>query len=199
MKKVVVSLVSATALATITAGMAAMTHSTVASSSNSSGFYVGGNLGYGHYNEKRVAKKYRGGFAFGADLGYQFNPYFALEGGYLNYGNQQIVLGTDRRDADLYALDFLAKGIYPINNQFDIFAKAGIARLDGFLSDATPAFLVSKTDKIVAMLGLGAAYNINNQLAVNIQALYTTAAKNSFRQTTAVLTGITYKFNAFNA
>ena len=53
MKKVVVSLVSAAALATITAGMAAATNSTVASSSDA-GFYVSGNLGYGHYNDKKA-------------------------------------------------------------------------------------------------------------------------------------------------
>ena len=191
MKKVVVSLVSAAALAMISAGMAGGTESTVASSSNA-GFYVGGNLGYGHYNDKQVAKSDRNGFAYGVDLGYQFNPYFALEGGYLKFGNQKVKSGSSTVDADLYALDLLAKGIYPVTDQFDVFGKAGIARLDGKVSSSTSA---TKKDKVVPMLGVGVDYNVNEQVAVDVEGLYTMGAKNSFRQTATVLAGISYKFN----
>ena len=87
----------------------------------------------------------------------------------------------------------MAKGIYPVNAQFDVFAKAGFARLDGKLSNSVAA--TKESSKVVPMLGLGAAYNVNEQVAVNVQALYTMGAKNSFHQTTAVLAGVSYKFN----
>ena len=56
MNKVVVGLVSAAALATITTGMAASTNSTVASqdffNNDAAGFYVGGGLGFSHLHNK---------------------------------------------------------------------------------------------------------------------------------------------------
>lgn len=196
MKKVVVSLVSAAALATITAGMAAATPSTVASqdffNNDAAGVYVSGNLGYGHYNDKNVVAKDRRGFTWNANLGYQFNQYLAVEGGYIHFNGIKVQQAGSATNANLYGLDLVVKGILPINDQFNVFAKVGAMRLDGKLSSTTAQ---SAKSKIVPVFGVGAAYNINKQVAVDVQGLYTTAAKNSFRQTATVLAGVSYKFS----
>lgn len=203
MKKVVVSLVSAAALATITAGMAATTKSTVATSSDNffnnsaSGVYVSGNLGYGFYNEKKgnyVNKKDRHSLAWNVNVGYQLNPYFAVEAGYIDFANIKVSQNGNAVKAKLSGVDLLAKGIMPINDQFGVFAKAGMVRLDGKLYNA------SATEKakhhVVPALGLGVSYNLNKQVALNVQDLYTMAVKNSFRQTNTVMAGVSYKFSA---
>ncbi len=208
MKKVVVSLVSAAALATITAGMAAPTKSTVASSDNQSffagkdaGVYVSGNIGYGYVNNKNILpRKNRHGFAYSADLGYQFNPYLALELGYLHV-NSFKVANTHFSTA---AIDLVAKGIYPINEQFNVFGKAGVARMEDDSSTTSNNVTVKTTyHKYVPVIGAGVSYNVNDNVSVSLQDVYTfesgkfTVAGASTRMaaTNSVLVGATYKFS----
>ena len=204
MKKVVVSFVSAAALATITVGMAAGTNSMAASdqfSSNPAGIYVDGNLGYGKFNAKNSgmpAKDLRG-FAWSGDLGYQVNQYAAVEVGYTRFHDMNGTSYGKPGKATLYGIDLMAKGIMPINEQFNVFAKAGAMNL--YLK-ASPSGMPSvKRTRVVPAFGLGTAYNVTQNVALTLQGVTTLAMKGpntgsyTMPATYAAYAGMSYKFN----
>ena len=68
--------------------------------------------------------------AFKLLLGYQFNPYFAVEGGYVNLGqlsyNGNFADGTGNGTLKNDGAVIDALGIYPLSNGFSVFAKGGL-------------------------------------------------------------------------
>ncbi|OGT33968.1 MAG: hypothetical protein A3C44_07915 [Gammaproteobacteria bacterium RIFCSPHIGHO2_02_FULL_39_13] len=216
MKKLVVSIVSAAALAT--SGMAAAGGSTVAydhhsdSNSNPAGIYVAGDLGYGTVNA--VNSDYpvqptsikTGGFAWDANAGYQFNRYLAIEAGYISFGQAKANYGTTGTlTSALAGFDADVKGILPISNQFDLFAKAGAVDMHESLS-GEPQANKANGSAWTPMFGLGTSYNVNHNVALNLQDIY--ALKTSYSKTingvsgtvhvpagNAVLAGVSYKFS----
>lgn len=204
MKKVVVSFVSAAALATITVGMAAGTNSMAASdqfSSNPAGIYIDGNLGYGKFNAKNSgipAKELRG-FTWSGDVGYQVNQYAAIEAGYTRFHD---IKGTSYGvpgKATLYGIDLMAKGIMPINEQFNVFAKAGAMNL--YLKSSPSGMPSVKRTRVVPAFGLGTAYNVTQNVALTLQGVTTLAMKGpnsgsyTMPATYAAYAGMSYKFN----
>lgn len=126
------------------------------------GVYVTGQLGYAnthmdhktnitdidnstpfhfHPNNENDTNLSNNGLAGRIALGYQFNPTFALEVGYLRLGQTKID-GLIAHDSDPYnhdaarlklqqnAVDFLAKGIVPICDKFNLYGKAGLAYIN---------------------------------------------------------------------
>lgn len=82
-------------------------------------------------------------------VGFQFNPYFAAEVGYYHFTPINVTTELDisinilkqykinvplnlTANAKLrtYALDFMAKGIYPVTDKFSIYGKLGLAYLN---------------------------------------------------------------------
>lgn len=204
MKKVVVGFVSAAALATITVGMAAGTDSMAASnqfSSNPANVYIDGNLGYGKFDAKNTglpAKDLRG-FTWGADLGYQFNQYAAIEAGYTQFHELKGVANGTSGNATLKGVDLMAKGIMPINDQFNVFAKAGA--MDLFLKTNPSGRPSVKYSRVAPAFGLGTAYNVTQNVALTLQGITTLAMKGphagtfTMPATYAAYAGLSYKFN----
>lgn len=236
MKKVVVNLVSAAAL---TLGMAAATNGMAATSqnfsnhtsSNGAGIFVSGNLGYSNTDFNKsdfnlggvgnglpvtLTKKH---FAWNANLGYQFNKYFAIEGGYTSVPGATATYtaaansyaGTDTIST-MNGLGLDVKGILPVSKKFDVFAKAGAMRLSGKVTEVAtivPATRVTNFDAWTPMFGIGTDYNISKNIAVNVQDIYLLQANyngynNAYNTTThlqhipatnMVLAGVSYKFN----
>ena len=102
-------------------------------------FYGGFGLGRTENNAGTVDKKDEGWKLFG---GYQVNRNFAVEGGYADLGQAAIpgaVLDTSAWFAH-------AVGILPINEQFGLFGKLGLAMVEtdttgiGTLDSTSPAF-----------------------------------------------------------
>lgn len=192
MKKVVVGLVSAAALATITAGMAAGTNSTVASqdffNNSAAGIYVGGGLGFSHTNAGTLLSNDKNNFAFGFDAGYQVNQYLAAEFGYIN---------VDRKSHEsAYILDLVAKGILPVTDQISLFGKAGLARV---AVSETQSGTTLTGSRYTGILGAGVSYNINNSLSVDAQVLHafkTSSDGLNWPGITTTLVGLSYKFSA---
>ena len=203
MKKLVVSVVGAVALTT--AGMAAANHSMAASdqsfSSNSArGVYVGGNVGYGKFDQKNSglpAKDLRG-FTWNADLGYQFNKYAALEAGYTQFHTIKVNTPAGKVNNTLYGVSLLAKGILPVSEQFDLFAKAGAMDL---YAKSTTGSTISRRARIVPAFGLGTSYHVTKNVSFDVQGITTLAMKgphaSSFTMpaTYAGYAGVSYKFN----
>ena len=203
MKKVVVGFVSATALATISlamaGGMTSMAASDQSSMSNVSGVYIGGNAGYGKVNFINPAvnasnpplTKNLSGFAWSGDLGYQFNQYFAVESGYTSFHSFNVPQGTIRT----YGIDLLAKGILPINEQFNVFAKAGAMNL--YTKQINTATTLANHSRIVPEFGVGTSYNVNSNVALTLEGLTTLkmTGSNAMPATYVGLAGMSYKFN----
>lgn len=206
MKKVVLGFVSAAALASVSlamaGGMTSMAASDQSSVNNASGVFISGNLGYAKQNAKVVspltAKDLRG-FAWNANAGYQFNQYLALEAGYTRFSDVKAAVGSNKFDAKLYGVDVLAKAIYPINDQFNVFAKAGA--MDMFQKTSADGVTTVNRSRIVPEFGVGTSYNVTSNVALTLQGITTLAMKGpkngsgTMPATYTGLAGVSYKFN----
>ncbi|MDH2915985.1 MAG: outer membrane beta-barrel protein [Gallionella sp.] len=119
------------------------------------------------------------GFRFG--LGYQVNPNFAIEGGYLNVSEATKI--TDSASVPGYTISAKAKGtalqvsgigIYPVNDTFSVFAKAGLANVkvdvSGGVTPPIPGASLSDsgTNNNLAW-GLGVQFDFSQKLALRAQ------------------------------
>ena len=205
MKKVIVSLVSAAALATV--GMAAASNSMAASDqsfssspSTSSGVYVNANLGYGKVNTQKPAGKNVGNTAFSwnGNLGYQFARYFAIETGYTMFPNVTSSFPGFNSKEKTYGIDLLAKGILPINSQFDVFAKAGAMYIhSNFTTSSAPS---TSGHTYVPEFAAGTDYYVTKNVDVSLEGVATLGVKSgthtmSMPQTYAAYAGLGYKFS----
>ena len=91
-------------------------------STNDSGLYVGGNYGYlkvdgdGDDNDFDDNNDVWQGL-----VGYRFNEFFAIEGGYTDFGSY----GSSYANAETDGYSAAVKGILPLTDQIEFFAKAG--------------------------------------------------------------------------
>lgn len=83
------------------------------------GFYIDSNIGYVFAEESLFGTSTQDGIGFNANFGYQFNHYVAAEIGYIYLNN------LEGNGIHWGILDL--KGILPVGNSFDFFAKAGLA------------------------------------------------------------------------
>lgn len=224
MKKLVAGFVGVAALGAFSLAMAGgitsgMVSDNGFSDSNESSFFVSGNLGedkvdahhsdFNTINPNFPGHRWLTGFAWNVNLGYQFNRYFALETGYTHFhsAEEQIAntVSLNTLDTHLSGIDLVAKGILPLNDQLNLFAKAGGMILFNrqvlhITPQLPPTILPSTTTThathIVPEFGLGAAYNITHHVALTIQGITTLGKANSTKPATyAGYAGVSYKFN----
>ncbi|OGT35683.1 MAG: hypothetical protein A3F11_07190 [Gammaproteobacteria bacterium RIFCSPHIGHO2_12_FULL_37_14] len=221
MKKVIVGFVGATALAAFSVAMAGeMTNIPASdqpsSNNNDAGFFISGNLGYDKFDFAKPTTApisqdsiTNTGFAWNGNVGYQFNSYFALESGYTQFadvlanspipGISSGMLAVENKDN--YGIDLLAKGILPINQKFNVFAKAGVMRLHTTqVTSRLGVFPDSSTTlasvRYVPEFGVGASYNLTHNVALTLQGITTLKSNNNIPATYAGYAGLSYKFNA---
>ena len=165
---------------------AALAFSSVASAQ----FYVGGNLGQSKtkfdssdfytdpddaseilsFDKTKTAWKLFGG--------YNFNQYFAVEGGYADMGKPSTKAtwdgGSGKSTTKQTSWFVVGKGTLPINEQFNVFAKLGVTmNRSKFSINAndggdTGSYSDSKT-RTGALYGVGAEYNINKQVGIRLE------------------------------
>lgn len=162
--------------------------------SSDAGFVVG--IQGGWANTHQVVDGMSGdddGFAARGYVGYDFNKYLGLEAGYTYLPKTTYDLGGG--DIKNYAVDLLGKISYPVNNAFSIFAKAGA----GYLNQKHENALGGSTtnDKVVPAFGVGAAYQIMPNLAIDASWLRYSGNYDSTDGVTNVdfaSVGLSYKF-----
>ena len=119
-------------------------------------------------------------FAFKVFGGYDFNPYFALEGGYADLGKLQVDLFNRAQDMNLHgelkksAWFLAAKGSYPIHEQWKLFAKLGVsskhAKISTHASDANGSASTDVRDRRSDVLwGLGAEFMPVKNIGVRLE------------------------------
>ncbi|HEV8690506.1 MAG TPA: outer membrane beta-barrel protein [Ideonella sp.] len=124
------------------------------------GPYIGGNISQPEYRAGVNGTIMPGGEDIGYKLygGYQFSPYFALEGGYLDLGKEDNATGNVHGRGGF--ID--AVGIFPLTPTWSLLGSAGLAQARFKTStgnDSSPAY----------KLGVGVQYDVTKQVAVRLQ------------------------------
>jgi hypothetical protein len=119
------------------------------------------------------------GRGWNLNIGYKFMPYFAGEGGYTSYAKAKIKSNTTSVAQDVHKSYYLAgKGILPISDSgFELFAKLGIARINGHVTITNPTYASAKGLSINAgthyatgaYFGVGGDYSFMPSLSLNFQ------------------------------
>ena len=173
-------------------------------------FYVFGDVGQGkteidgsdNYTFSKTATTY----SLGA--GYNVNRFFAVELAYRDLGETK-----DRGDAvddfgdsfnfvdkyDVTALQASVVGKLPISDEFNLYGRVGVAKLNvdyksaAYYSDGNnPAPSKDSYSKTKALAGVGASYDITPQFA--IRAEYNQYAKWDDTKLSSLTVGATYSF-----
>lgn len=175
-KKILTTTVlSVSALGVMAANAADVDNAAQLGTSSKSGVYVTGQLGYANThmgnktdftqigngiipNNAKDTNLVNNGLAGRLAIGYQFNQNFAVETGYLQLGQKNVsgAIGNNPIKLQLRqnVIDLVGKGIYPVYDKFNVYAKAGIA------------YVNSPIDAKETTNGIPVTANLNN--AVNI-------------------------------
>jgi outer membrane immunogenic protein len=148
LKKIILGVASVSAMTLAMSAVAGGLDNDPQNQAKNSGFYVTGQAGYNWTDtnspfkntvaDKDLAKisNTKNGFVGRIGAGYQFNQYFAVDGGffYLNPLKYKVAALEDGKEVyswtiiqKSYAFDVRAKAMYPINSQFFAYGFGGLA------------------------------------------------------------------------
>jgi len=172
--------------------LGASTLGMMAANASPNGVYVTGQLGYAntHMKNKIVLSGAEGsGFSIPNNtsggrlaLGYQFNPYLAVEMGYMRLLKQKGTLKLAPTSAwaagsetlAQNAFDVAAKGIIPISDKLNIYGKIGVAYLTSTITSDFNSIQNNQNDyfgiakhKFAPEAAVGVSYNITHNVALD--------------------------------
>ncbi|MCM2567223.1 MULTISPECIES: outer membrane beta-barrel protein [Janthinobacterium] len=130
------------------------------------GFYAGANVGRSELKlsgDTPSVKKSNTGYK--AYAGYDLTQNFGAEAGYVDFGKLTTTFDGDKLDVKSHAFYVAATGTLPLNEQFSLFAKAGVSQ------NRTKVSVVGEnvndsTNKTSAIFGIGAAYHFDKKLSL---------------------------------
>jgi OOP family OmpA-OmpF porin len=131
------------------------------------GAYIGANVGRSELklsiDQEGTNKKSNTGYK--AYAGYDFTQNFGAEAGYVDFGKVNRTIDGTTLEAKSHAFYAAATGTLPLNEQFSLFAKAGVSqnRTKISISDASGSESKNKTS---AIFGIGAAYHFDKKLSL---------------------------------
>ncbi|WP_159084698.1 outer membrane protein [Dongshaea marina] len=153
-----------------------------------SGAYIGGSLGYGSidtppmnissYTFSNYFEDDKGGTAWGIHTGYLFGEsafQYGAELGYSQYGKSKYTASTPVSSLNYkytgYSFDLLAVTKYNFQSNFNLFAKAGVARATQELKVAQTANSDQKNTKheILPKIAFGIGFNLTESWELNIE------------------------------
>lgn len=156
-----------------------------------------------------------GGFGGNALIGYQFNSYYSVEGGYTYLPSNKYTISAGGADVALHenthAWDILGKANLPLDQissslkGFNAFVKGGAAYEHASLSLSGTGFSTSTLtshNAWVPVAGFGASYDINSNVAADVAYTHffghkTTASSTHLEAPSAdmVTLGVSYLFS----
>ncbi len=126
------------------------------------GGYASASIGQADYDVPDV--EFEKSTSFKLTGGYQINENFALEGSFINFGSAE-----DKEfglvEIEGTGINMAAVGILPINDQFDLFAKAGMLFWD-VEARADIINFYAEDDGSDLSVGVGAAFNASKQVSI---------------------------------
>ena len=123
-------------------------------------WYGGLDLGGSHLSGLDLGSLDRNDTAFGFDLGYRVNRNFALEGAYTNLGKFHYSASAIDGDYRATALSLAAVGIMPLQANWSLYGKAGLAHSEAKIN--APADASDSGNGV--LLGAGVMYDINRNV-----------------------------------
>lgn len=128
------------------------------------GAYAGLNLGIGKPDINTPNGEDKQSSAVGGIvLGYKFNPYLAVEGQYTGIGKvTDNVSGSAKGDAASLAV----LGILPLNENFSLYGKLGVAATKTTVSSSLSP--MNDATRTGVTYGLGAKYNLNKSIGLRV-------------------------------
>lgn len=105
-----------------------------------------------------------GAGAISINAGYNFNKYFALEGGITSYSGGLFSVGTSAR-----YFDIAAKGSLPFGDIFALYGRAGLAYqniTENVFSDDSYA------NNLTVMVGIGTAFKLTKTFEIHLEDTY---------------------------
>lgn len=196
------------------------------SATNYAGVYLEGNLGYAYRPWRKNAvipvnsvvkqievlknsSRGNGGFAVGTDLGYQFNQYFAVEGGWYYLPKLRFTTTHHASQAVSYkiksGITYAAlKGVAPVYENTYVFGKLGVAYTynranPGIPTTKTPVTLSSRSDFWNPLLAAGVQYCFTPNWSANTQYTFVPGCRHNARHfavpaANLFTVGLNYKF-----
>lgn len=108
--------------------------------------------------------------AYKIQLGYRFNPYLAIEGGYVDLGKATYAARFDGGSATVTirarGVNAAVLGLFPVNDSFTLFGKLGVinAKAETELRTTGLSASVNSTN-LRANTGLGVTYNFGKAIS----------------------------------
>lgn len=198
-KTTFLALVGTSALFITTAGMA-NTYNTKnigpAPVDTGAGYFISGNIGYGKVKETITnANTDNKGFVYNFNGGYRFNKNFGLELGYTSLPDVKANGTSVAKDNSI--IDIAAVGRIPFANRFNVFGKAGLARVHtnyaATLVDEGGKTHSGDESEIAPYFGVGAGYSLTQNVELDVQ-LAGTPKRDAVPTMYAVTGGVTYVF-----
>lgn len=102
--------------------------------------------------------------------GYMFNDNWSAGIEYVDLGEFDITVPGVTGSADVDGFNFYGRFSFPVNDSFNLFAKAGLFAWDGSASASGPGGSASLNgDGTDLSLGLGAEYKLNNSVSLKVE------------------------------
>ncbi len=103
--------------------------------------------------------------------GYTFMRFVGVEGSYRDLGGIEETIGTTSIGMDASSIDVFGVGILPVGEKFDVFAKAGFARveMDATISDPLLGTISVSDSGNELALGAGFNFKIGEKLAIRAE------------------------------
>lgn len=173
------------------------------------GIYAEGNIGYaihnwlqdGSTNGLSSTSNGRGGFAGGVDVGYQFNQYFSVEGGWVYLPRFKTTINhTTALKVNSGIAYGAVKVTAPIYENTYIFGKLGAGYVYNRASGDLRSSATNKSDYWNPLWAAGVQYYFNQNLSINVQYMniagYHKASSSNFAspETHLFTVGLGYKF-----
>jgi hypothetical protein len=135
-------------------------------------FYAGIGIGYSTFELE--ASNFEGAdFATRQFIGFNWGDYLGIEGGYINFGtvNDDVPgpgVGTINQGVETWGYNLSLAARYPLNDELDALAKAGMIRWDSELTRET--FPVpTKVDGDDILWGIGLEFRGTGRLHVRVE------------------------------
>ena len=129
---------------------------------NFDGWYAGLGIGQSHYLDFDATSVSGRSEAWKTYVGYQFNKYLALEGGYTNLNDMTAFTGSTRTNVATDAWGLGAVLSYPVTDKFALTAKVGTAYMLAKIKEKTGSALAVRSgdDGYEPNYGVGVRYAV---------------------------------------
>ena len=121
-------------------------------------WYIGGRASQAVVDDRGIDGDNTGAKIFG---GYKFNDYFAIEGGYYDFGE---IIDSGSR-LELNGVSLAAVGLVPVSSKVSLFGKVGIHDWDADSTGTISTQLTTDSDTDT-FYGVGLNYAINDRWSV---------------------------------